>query len=244
EEDSSISTFTIDKGKKNIGGHSYSPVWKYFTRREKVAKEKYKATCNLKDESNKKRKSNTQEKLDQYISIIELDQQKIKKIHLAWAKTFAISYLLEQQLAIIIKKLIKYFNKFKFNLRWLTNKKNYSIWNFIIITLEHKEYLYKLCDFSNEIYTGQFLADKINKVLDSVNIDHFLAIVSNNRANVKLARSIISSQHPHIFRAELRSLIETMNIVGEGLKNYSKTRWTTASDSIESILHLEKVLKK
>ncbi|CAG8824548.1 17979_t:CDS:2, partial [Cetraspora pellucida] len=44
--------------------------------------------------------------------------------------------------------------------------------------------------------------------------------------------------------AELRSLIETINIVGGGLKNYLKTRWTTASNSIENILHLEKVLKK
>ncbi len=35
-----------------------------------------------------------------------------------------------------------------------------------------------------------------------------------------------------------------MNIIGGGLKNYSKTRWTTASNAIESILNLEKVLKK
>ncbi|CAG8801385.1 17474_t:CDS:2, partial [Gigaspora rosea] len=45
-------------------------------------------------------------------------------------------------------------------------------------------------------------------------------------------------------RAELRLLIEKMNITGGGLKNYSKTRWTTASDTIESILLLENVLKK
>ncbi|CAG8529108.1 8222_t:CDS:2 [Cetraspora pellucida] len=44
--------------------------------------------------------------------------------------------------------------------------------------------------------------------------------------------------------AELRLLIEKMNITGGGLKNYLKTRWTTASESIESILHLEIVLKK
>jgi hypothetical protein len=40
--------------------------------------------------SNKKRKHNTYGKLDQYVSIIELDQQKIKRIHLAWARAFAI----------------------------------------------------------------------------------------------------------------------------------------------------------
>ncbi|CAG8513158.1 22297_t:CDS:2, partial [Gigaspora rosea] len=45
-------------------------------------------------------------------------------------------------------------------------------------------------------------------------------------------------------RAEIRLLIEEYKIDGGGLKNYSKTRWTTASDSVESVIHLEKVLKK
>jgi hypothetical protein len=35
-----------------------------------------------------------------------------------------------------------------------------------------------------------------------------------------------------------------MNITGGGIKNYSKTRWTTASETVESILNLEKILKK
>ncbi|CAG8562467.1 20948_t:CDS:2 [Dentiscutata erythropus] len=35
-----------------------------------------------------------------------------------------------------------------------------------------------------------------------------------------------------------------MKISGGTLKNYSKTRWTTASETIESVLNLEKVLKK
>ena len=43
-----------------------------------------------KDKPKKKRKSNTYGKLDQYVSIIDLDQQKIKRIHLAWARAFAI----------------------------------------------------------------------------------------------------------------------------------------------------------
>ncbi|CAG8801070.1 980_t:CDS:1, partial [Gigaspora rosea] len=44
--------------------------------------------------------------------------------------------------------------------------------------------------------------------------------------------------------AEIRSLIEQYKIDGGGLKNYSKTRWTTANDTVESVIHLEKVLKK
>ncbi|CAG8829805.1 23546_t:CDS:2, partial [Cetraspora pellucida] len=91
EENSNISISTIDKGKKNIGGHSYSPVWEYFTRGEKVAKGKYKATCNLCGTSwNHGELAELEKKLNQYVSIIELDQQKIKKIHLVWAKAIAI----------------------------------------------------------------------------------------------------------------------------------------------------------
>ncbi|CAG8798071.1 15241_t:CDS:1, partial [Cetraspora pellucida] len=44
-------------------------------------------------------------------------------------------------------------------------------------------YLYKICDYSDEMHTEDFLANKINEVLDSIGIDHFSAIVSNNEAN-------------------------------------------------------------
>ncbi|CAG8808206.1 6276_t:CDS:2, partial [Cetraspora pellucida] len=91
KEDSSISISTIDKDKKNISNHPYSPDWKYFTRDEKNCDELAKLENHLanhctkadstiirkfltrilsnnleKDESNKKRKSNSQEKLNQY----------------------------------------------------------------------------------------------------------------------------------------------------------------------------------
>ncbi|CAG8665593.1 19088_t:CDS:2, partial [Racocetra fulgida] len=117
--------------KKN-GGRPEGPVWNYFTKGERVGKEKYKAICNFCEASwnrgepielkghlanhcskanstiirqfltrilsnnseesnlNKKRKCNTQGNLNQYVSIIEIDQQKIKRIHLAWARAFAI----------------------------------------------------------------------------------------------------------------------------------------------------------
>ncbi|CAG8806689.1 9309_t:CDS:1, partial [Gigaspora rosea] len=46
-EVTNISASTTDKGKKNIGGRPYGPVWEYFTKGEKVVKGRYKATCNL-----------------------------------------------------------------------------------------------------------------------------------------------------------------------------------------------------
>ena len=77
--------------------------------------------------------------------------------------------------------------------------KNHSYWNFIILTPERKEYLYQLCDFSDESHTGEFIANKIKGVLEEVGPNRFSAIVSDNGANVKLARNQISQSYPHIF---------------------------------------------
>ncbi|CAG8808316.1 14319_t:CDS:2, partial [Dentiscutata erythropus] len=67
---------------------------------------------------------------------------------------------------------------------------------------------------------------------DSIIICQFLTkILSNNSEQEKS-------------KVEIRLLIEEYKIDEGGFKNYSKTRWTTTSDSVESVIHLEKVLKK
>ncbi|CAG8739770.1 5539_t:CDS:2 [Gigaspora margarita] len=101
EENISTSTSVIEKDKKHLGGRPGSLVWDYFTKGEKTGKGRYKATCDfcgtswnrgepIKLESHLANHCNTHGKLDQYVSVIELDQQKIKRIHLAWARAFAI----------------------------------------------------------------------------------------------------------------------------------------------------------
>ncbi|CAG8786753.1 16838_t:CDS:2, partial [Racocetra fulgida] len=185
------------------GGRPDNPVWGYFTKGARTGKGRYNAIYNFcakfwnrgepikleshlanhctkadsstirhfltkilsdnseKNKSNKKRKSNTYGKLDQYVSIIELDQQKIKRIHHAWARAFAI------------------------------------------------------CGISWNIIENPFFIEALKE-------------------------TNLSYKPP----TQLRLLIEQMNITGGSLKNYSKTRWTTASETIESVLNLEKVLKK
>ncbi|CAG8570629.1 3190_t:CDS:2, partial [Cetraspora pellucida] len=106
EENINESTSIITKDKKKSSSHPEGSVWNYFTKGEKIGKERYQATSDPKiirqfltkilsntsekNIFNKKRKSNIQGNLDQYISIIELDQQKIKRINLAWARAFVI----------------------------------------------------------------------------------------------------------------------------------------------------------
>ncbi|CAG8476096.1 24403_t:CDS:2, partial [Gigaspora rosea] len=90
-----------------------------------------------KNKSNKKRKSNIHGKLDQYVSVIELDQQKVKRIHLAWARAFAI-YLgfKNRQFSRIIKIVGSIWQKFE---------KDHASWNILVAQLrlyKEKKYPY------------------------------------------------------------------------------------------------------
>jgi hypothetical protein len=44
--------------------------------------------------------------------------------------------------------------------------------------------------------------------------------------------------------AKFRKLIEESGIKGGGLKSYCITRWTTSSESVNSVLNLKPVLEK
>src|SRR5436190_1298482 len=130
------------------------------------------------------------------------------------------------------------------------------------MTPERKEYLYQLCDFSDNSHTGEFLANQIEIVLKEIGPDRFSALVSDNGANVRLARDHINQLYPHIFNIRCiahainlvaqdivknefaERLIRRCNILCGGLKSYCKSRWTTTCECIESILRLEQVLKE
>jgi len=51
-------------------------------------------------------------------------------------------------------------------------------------------------------------------------------------------------RNSHQSGARLKQLIKENNIHGGGIKLYCKTRWTTASDSVDSIIRLEPVLEQ
>jgi hypothetical protein len=169
--------------------------------------------------------------------------------------------------------------------------------------------LYQLSDLSLNSHTALFLAEKIEEVIKKIGPEKFAAIVSDNAANIRNARIIISEKYPHIenirciahcinliacdiasykfserllrrvniivtffnsshlagkliilfliyliliifikflfyIGAKLRQLIEENNIIGGGLKLYCKTRWTTSSESVNSILNLKFILEK
>nr|CAG8517339.1 15365_t:CDS:2 [Entrophospora candida] len=76
----------------------------------------------------------------------------------------------------------------------------------------------------------------IEEVIESVGVNQISVIVSDNASNVQNAHAIIQQKYPYI-----ECLLKQIN--GGGIKMYCKTRWT-ATESVESVIRLEPVLKE
>lgn len=95
-----------------------------------------------------------------------------------------------------------------------TNGNSLSIYNFIILT-PNKQYLYCLQDFSSSHHTGKFIASEIKKILLKVGVDKFNAIVTDNAANVRLAREIVTKEFPGILN--LRCIVHFINLITKSI---------------------------
>jgi hypothetical protein len=56
----------------------------------------------------------------------------------------------------------------------------------------------RLSDLSSDSHTGEFIADRIEEILNQVGSSRFSAIVSDNGSNVRKARDIIGKKYPTI----------------------------------------------
>ncbi|CAG8750806.1 19943_t:CDS:2, partial [Rhizophagus irregularis] len=86
-----------------------------------------------------------------------------------------------------------------------------SIWNFIVMTLSRKEYLYQLSDLSENSHTAEYLVTVIEKVIEGIGKDRICTVVSNNVANVRNARKIIHENHPTI--ENVRCVAHSINLI-------------------------------
>ncbi|CAJ0754329.1 5524_t:CDS:2 [Entrophospora sp. SA101] len=76
----------------------------------------------------------------------------------------------------------------------LSNAENLTL----VLTPDHKQYLYCLWDYSETHHTGQFLAAEIKTVLTKIGVQKFGAVVTDKAANIKLAQELISKEYPKI----------------------------------------------
>ncbi|RHZ83935.1 hypothetical protein Glove_86g229 [Diversispora epigaea] len=136
-----------------------------------------------------------------------------------------------------------------------------SLYIFLIMTSDRKEYIHSLKNFSKNSHTGEFLKDEIIKVIEEVDVEKFCSIVSDHASNVVLAKNLVSTKYPHIFPIRCiahyinlshvvkkfailqQQIIENMTKGGE-LKKYIITRWTIAYDCTDSIIRCKNALKQ
>jgi hypothetical protein len=96
-----------------------------------------------------------------------------------------------------------------------TNANATSIYNFIVLTPSHHQYLYCLRDFSSSHHTGEFLATEIKEILTKIGVEKFSAIITDNAANIRLAREIVTKENPKILN--LRCITHFINLITKSI---------------------------
>ena len=100
-----------------------------------------------------------------------------------------------------------------------------------------KKYILCFEDLLKEHYTSHNISEIIFKIIDKVNSDKFVAIVSDNTSNVTAARHIVVQRHKNIFNiscithfinlissniikiSHIKSLVKYCNILTKYFKN-------------------------
>lgn len=90
-----------------------------------------------------------------------------------------------------------------------------SIWAFMLITSQRKEYLLKLENLSDKRHTAECISNAIEEVIVRIGIDKFAAIISDNGANVAAARRIISQKYPSILN--IRCIAHCINLISSDI---------------------------
>ena len=81
----------------------------------------------------------------------------------------------------------------------------------MIVTSDHKEYLYSLCDLSDLRQTSEVLEKEIDRVLTAVGTKKFAAIVTDNASAISNAQKHISEKYPYILN--IRYIIHCVNLI-------------------------------
>ncbi|RHZ62588.1 hypothetical protein Glove_339g12 [Diversispora epigaea] len=96
-----------------------------------------------------------------------------------------------------------------------TSIRSDSLYNFIIITSERKEYLIALKNFSKESHTDEMLANEIAIIIEKIGSEKFAAVVTDAAANCRVAREKIQFSYPHIWN--IRCIAHAFNLIASDL---------------------------
>jgi hypothetical protein len=92
-----------------------------------------------------------------------------------------------------------------------TSPSGQSLYVFIVMTDDGREYVYALKNFSKDSHTGEFLSTEILQIMNDVDIKKFCAVISDHASNVALAKNKIATQHSHII--PMRCIAHHINLL-------------------------------
>ncbi len=87
------------------------------------------------------------------------------------------------------------------------------------MTSKRQNYLYKICNLTEEKYTSQFFAKEILKVINSVEVKKFVTIITDNGSNVTIVYKLITDQFLKIFN--VRCIIYYVNLISHNFLKHS-----------------------
>ncbi|PKK71526.1 hypothetical protein RhiirC2_865552 [Rhizophagus irregularis] len=76
-------------------------------------------------------------------------------------------------------------------------------------------------DYSSSHHTGEFLTSEIKTIIEKISAKKFSAIVTDNAANVRLARELVTQEYPKILN--LRCIAHFINSITKSILDHSIT---------------------
>ncbi|CAG8596041.1 2239_t:CDS:2 [Diversispora eburnea] len=187
-----ISNRTNQKKRNHVGGKKIGEIWNYFKKGADLGKGNYEAEYNW-----------CNEKWSRGCS-------KDMKIHLArncekhFDNTTSIPITKSNKIDQVLIKAWVYLDGWTFS-------RHDSIYNYIVTTSTRKEYLIKLKNYNIEKQTGIFMVKEIQKIMQNIEIEKFIAVVTDHRANLRVVRRIIHEKY--LFILDLRCMAHVINLV-------------------------------
>ena len=87
----------------------------------------------------------------------------------------------------------------------------------MIHTSNHHEYLSCLRNLSKESHTKELLAEEIERVINTIGVNKFSAIVTDAGPNIQAARAIVTSKYKHILN--IRCIAYAINLISKDICN-------------------------
>jgi len=103
-----------------------------------------------------------------------------------------------------------------------TNLRSESIYCFVIITGNREAILHSASDLSDKKHTGDYLASEMERVIKKVGEGKFIAVITDNAANMRSARNLICANFPWILN--LRCAAHAFNLIICDILNFPSVR--------------------